>query len=1071
MKSIHRLLTVATAVLVLAILPAGCNKAAKAEKHLAAARTYYEKADYAAAEIKFKNALTAQPGHPEALKGLGLTLLRQGALLDAAGLLSEAKLKLPADDELGVNLGKALLALAFVADSRRELLEVLGRQPAHGEALLLLAESSLTPEAMTECEERIATANAGDQAPVLLASALIAIRRGQLEAGTTLVERAVAADPNSPRAHALRGNLYQAAKQPEKALETLKKASDLAGPRSDELGFHAMLLAGLGRKDEAVTLLKEATQAAPDYLPNWRLLARIAFADGKDDEAAADLAKVLAKSPLDIEAGLLQSQLWLRKNEPAKAIEMLEALNMNFPLRPQLELPLGKAHMAAGDFRRAAEMLDRVLAKVPGAIEAIELRSVLHLKNGQAAEAVRLIEPLHAAQPANRQAQDLLAAAYRAANRTADAIAILKRQAEDAPEDVARQFQIGELLRTQGKAAEARPVFEQVLKLSPNHLGAVSHLAALDQQEGKTEQAMARVDAYLSAHPESPQGHLLKASLCFARKDHKAAEASAIKAIELKPDDSAAYSLLVHIQLVEGRSEEAVARLKQLLEASPANLSALMYLGSLQRELGRTDEARACFAEIVKIDPKFALAYNDLACIDSGIPGQLDQAWENARKARTLRPDNPAISDTYGWIEWLRGDYRQALSLLLESASGLPGEATVLYHLAMTHYMMHQLPEAIAAFDKALAIPGGFPEQDQAMAHLAILRDGGQMDLATLEQRLKESPKDIVIMVLKARKLAAIGRPEDAIRSYQSALAVNPDIEVAYLGLADLYASTLKQPDKAMEAATRAREVAPQSARAAAVLGAMSFSLGKHEDAFNLLQEAARKLPGDPGVQGDYAWAAYSMGRVADARSAMSKLTPNDPAQAADVKDFLVLTAPNAAAAPGTPALVETRLAANPADVPALLARAALQEKAGESPVAAYAKVLELFPQFDPARIALARVYLDDPKQWEAAESLANAARERLADDPDLSGILAIINFRKGRFDYAAQLLKELSASAKRPLTGRELFALGMSQAATKQPAEARQTLALALQAGLPESDASVAKATLERLDKPAAKK
>ncbi len=98
----------------------------------------------------------------------------------------------------------------------------------------------------------------------------------------------------------------------------------------------------------------------------------------------------------------------------------------------------------------------------------------------------------------------------------------------------------------------------------------------------------------------------------------------------------------------------------------------------------------------------------------------------------------------------------------------------------------------------------------------------------------------------------------------------------------------------------------------------------------------------------------------------------------------------------------------------------------------------------------------------------ATAARERLKDDPDLSSILAIVNFRKGQFDYAAQLLRELSS--KRPLSGDELFALGMSQAATKRSDEARRTLTQALQAKLPEADAAKAKATLAELDQAAAK-
>ena len=379
----------------------------------------------------------------------------------------------------------------------------------------------------------------------------------------------------------------------------------------------------------------------------------------------------------------------------------------------------------------------------------------------------------------------------------------------------------------------------------------------------------------------------------------------------------------------------------------------------------------------------------------------------------------------------------------------------------------HQIPEAIASFEQALAIKGGIAGAEKADTErrLVILRDGGKLDLTAIEQQLKNSPKDVVLMVLKAKNLAAAGRPQDAAAAYQETLAVNPEIEVAHLGLAELYTTALNQPDKALLAANQARKVAPQSPRAAAVLGTTNFRCGKHEEAYTMLLEAARKLPAEPTVQADYAWAAYSMGHVAEARATMDKLAANDPTQAAAAKDFLVLTDPTAADNAATPALVEKKLAASPTDVPALMARAALQEKAGASPVASYAKVLEIFPQFDLARIALARIYLDDPTQLEAAEKLANAARERSKNDPGLSGVLAIINFRKGQFDYAAQLLMELSA--KRPLTGGELFALGISQAATQRADNARQTLTQALLTKLPEADDAKAKATLAELDKP----
>ena len=64
-------------------------------------------------------------------------------------------------------------------------------------------------------------------------------------------------------------------------------------------------------------------------------------------------------------------------------------------------------------------------------------------------------------------------------------------------------------------------------------------------------------------------------------------------------------------------------------------------------------------------------------------------------------------------------------------------------------------------------------------------------------------------------------------------------------------------------------------------------------------------------------------------------------------------------------------------------------------------------------------------------------------------------------------LLAFSELSTKRPLASDELFALGMSLANSKQPEKAREVLGQAIQAGLPEADAVLAKATLLKLDKP----
>ena len=86
-----------------------------------------------------------------------------------------------------------------------------------------------------------------------------------------------------------------------------------------------------GRLAEARLLLDELTADTPDFLPAWRLLAQVALAEKKFDEAFTLADNVILRDPVNIEARLIQIQVLLAKGDVAKAIENLEALDTSFP--------------------------------------------------------------------------------------------------------------------------------------------------------------------------------------------------------------------------------------------------------------------------------------------------------------------------------------------------------------------------------------------------------------------------------------------------------------------------------------------------------------------------------------------------------------------------------------------------------------------------------------------------------------------------------------------------------------------------------------------------------------------
>jgi Tfp pilus assembly protein PilF len=102
------------------------------------------------------------------------------------------------------------------------------------------------------------------------------------------------------------------------------------------------------------------------------------------------------------------------------------------------------------------------------------------------------------------------------------------------------------------------------------------------------------------------------------------------------------------------------------------------------------------------------------------------------------------------------------------------------------------------------------------------------------------------------------------------------------------------------------------------------------------------------------AWAAYSVGRVADAKTLMEAVAAasKDQAELADAKLFLDFQNESAAAG-----LIDKTLATDPKYVPALMARADLAAKKDtKAALEGYDAVLKIYPKFKPATEAAERI-------------------------------------------------------------------------------------------------------------------
>jgi tetratricopeptide (TPR) repeat protein len=1069
MKTSKTLIRIATIILV-GTLITSCSKESKKARLLADADNYFKAGNYDSAKLTYLNLLQLDSQNALAFERIGAIWLEDGVPLRAGAFLVKASELAPNNTENRLRLARCYVAIGKLAEARKEALKVLEQLPESGDAIVILTEAARSKEDIEGAEQQLQKFPQKDGLSFQLASANIFLRQGNLTAAENALKQALMLDPKSAPAHMAMGVLYLFQKDPKKASEEFKIATDLAPPRSPSRLKYAEFRAGTGETEEAKRVLTETTKQTPDYLPAWCLLAEISLKDKKYDEALALLENVFGRDTDNVDGRRLEGEVRLAKGETKKSIAVFERLDQNYPGAPVIKLQLARAYLQDNDVNQASLALTQAISANPNYVDAILLLAEINLRTGHPDAVIAPVTDLLRKEPAQPRARGLLADAYRSLGRLDDSAAALREQIKLAPEDPQLQIFLGLVLRQAKKNDEARKAFEKAAELAPDNLAPVDQLVELDTLEKNFDAAQQRVQLHFQKAPDSAAAHFLEGKILVAEGKWDPAEAALRKTLELDPNFSSAYDLLVQAYIATNKLPQAISELRTFLDKHPENVAAMMVLALVYEKSNDFPNARDTYEKLLSKSPDFVLALNNLAYLYAERLTNFEKAYELARKAHDLQPNEASVSDTLGWVLYKRGDYQQALTILRETAGKIPDNPEVQFHLGMTSYMMGQIEAARSALQKAANATIDFSGKEEARQRLALLEGNTQekLSISQLEQMAKQQPNDLQVQMRLGEAYEKQGEPTKAAAAYEQALKLNPKLVAATTKLAQLNAGPLQNKDKALEYARKARELAPADPQVAAILGGIAYRAGNFAWAYSLLQAATRQLAGDAAIQYDLAWAAYSVGRVAEAQQAMQAVlrAKPDPQQAADANQFLAITALDETGKDlvASEPEVQKILDSNADYVPALMAKAALQAQRGQTKRATetYIDILRRLPDFAPAQKRLGALYAEDPANMAVAYDLVTKARKTLPEDPELAAFLGHLSYQRKEYARAVQLLQE--SSRKKPLTARSLFYLGMSQLQARQKTEAREALNQALTAGLQEPQATEAKRALANL-------
>ena len=215
------------------------------------------------------------------------------------------------------------------------------------------------------------------------------------------------------------------------------------------------------------------------------------------------------------------------------------------------------------------------------------------------------------------------------------------------------------------------------------------------------------------------------------------------------PDYLLAYIGLGWTAEEMGRTEEAEAYYQKALQRNSRFTHALDYLGALRTKQQRYEEALELFQALIKVRPGKAKAY-----IGKGIS-----------LARLNRHEDALRS------------FDQALALDPTLEEARTHRASAYVRLGFTANNMGRTEEAEAYYQKALQHNPRFPDALDNLGALRIKQQRYEEALKLFQTLIEVQPGRVGSYIGKGISLVGLNRHEDALRSFDQALALDPTLE------------------------------------------------------------------------------------------------------------------------------------------------------------------------------------------------------------------------------------------------------------------------------------------------------
>ncbi|WP_217994955.1 tetratricopeptide repeat protein [Methylogaea oryzae] len=484
------------------------------------------------------------------------------------------------------------------------------------------------------------------------------------------------------------------------ALESyMKAARDSSDARLAERATQIALYAK--QTDKALDAANLWLERDPENLAARKIVAMLLLKSGRQDEALNQLGVILQRADADAENTLVELvRLIGQELSKADAMRLMEQLAERFPQRAEVHYAYSLLAMEQGEVALARREVDKALRLHPDWGRGRILQAQLAARAGDGASAKAILEQALKVEPGSTHLRLVLAEQLMREENPKAAEQQFRRILRQEPDHEDAAFGLSMALLQQHRDDAARKTLMRLAEGSRWSAQAAYYLGLLESRRKQYEAALDWFEQVSGGALALEAQTNAVSSLVALNRGGEAVEK--LRHLRKQFPQEALRFYLMEAELLTRDNDYAAAFdvLTEALQAMPQRPE-LLYTRSLVAErLDRLEVLEQDLNEILKQNPDDANALNALGYTLADKTNRYSEAQRLLARAVELKPEDPAILDSYGWLQYRLGNYDVAVDYLRRAYARNP-DVEIAAHLGEVLWIAGERAEAKSVWRKA----------------------------------------------------------------------------------------------------------------------------------------------------------------------------------------------------------------------------------------------------------------------------------------------------------------------------------------------------------------------------------